>query len=263
MLIDNKGYEEKWRWCSVRCLGVILNRAFPGCLLEKGTGEQRLAGRWEQAMWSTVRGGSGQWGQTAARRVGIYSSQVRSQVQLLSWQGGGARTPQHQCLDEINFLKNQHTTKTPFSHLCPDMAIWKCPLGTARKALLRWSLHSGIVQGVYKFRLDREAVHCRKQWQLTEQQWRLRRSQSRLVLMPQKPPINQSPRGWFISSLSWLSAPRITNTAQKPTRNPTALGYRGCAKAPLGARVGSRCVGHKVRQSFCCQPSRVWGPDTL
>ena len=85
----------------------------------------------------------------------------KSEVQLLSWQGGGARTPQHQCLDEIIF-KNMHTTtKTPLSYLCPDMAIGKCPLDTASKFLFRWSLMqsgNGIVQRGFKFRLDWEAV---------------------------------------------------------------------------------------------------------
>lgn len=75
----------------------------------------------------------------------------------------------------------------------------------------------------------------------------------------EKPPIHWSSRGWFISSLSRSSTPKITNPAQKPARHPTALGCMGCAKALLGVRVGSRCVGHKPRQSLSCQ-SLVWGP---
>ena len=33
----------------MRCLGGLLNRTSPGCLIEKRTGGQRLAGRWSTA----------------------------------------------------------------------------------------------------------------------------------------------------------------------------------------------------------------------
>ena len=97
-----------------------------------------------------------------------------------------------------------------------------------------------------------------------QQQWCLRRSQSRVVLTPQKHLINWSSQSWFIFFLSWPSTPGIINPAQKLPRNPTTLGCLGCAKASLAARVWSRHVGHKAgRQSFCCQSSWVWGPNIL
>lgn len=51
-------------------------------------------------------------------------------------------------------------------------------------------------------------------------------------------------------SLSQSSTPKITNPAPKPARHPTALGCMGCANALLGARVGSRCVGHRPSRVF-------------
>lgn len=147
------------------------------------------------------------------------------------------------------------------------MAIGKCPLDAASKSLLRWSLQqfeNEILQGSYRFRLDREVIHFRKQWWSTGQQWCLRKSQSRVVLTPQKHLINWSSRSWFIFFLSWPSTPGIINPAQKPPRNPTTLGCLGCAKAFLAARVWSRRVDPKAgRQSFCCQSSWVWGPNIL
>lgn len=49
----------------------------------------------------------------------------KSQVQLLSWQGGGARTSQHQCLDEIIFKKIHTQQPKPPSLI--SALIW--PLG--------------------------------------------------------------------------------------------------------------------------------------
>lgn len=58
--------------------GVLLNRASPGCLLEKGPGGQRLAGRWSTAGEGVVNGDQVQPGELESVLL------VRSQVQLLS-----------------------------------------------------------------------------------------------------------------------------------------------------------------------------------
>ena len=214
-------------------------------------------------MWSTVQGGSGQWGQTAARRVGICSSQVRSQVQLLSWQGGGARTPQHQCLDEINFFKKSAHNQNPILLSLPWYGHLEMPNGHSQQIFTQMIFAQWNCARSLQVQIGQRGGPFQKTVTID---WTAVATQKVSVQAGSYAPRNlrltdHLEAGLF--PLSHGSALLELQTAQKPTRNPTALGYLGCAKAPLGARVGSRCVGHKVRQSFCCQCSWVWGPDTL
>lgn len=124
MLNGNRCYEEKWRWCSHVLWGVC------GCFWIGHPQDASL--RRGQVGKDLLEGGAlpgREWsvGTKWAWRVGTCSSQVRSQVQLRSWQGGGARTPQHQCLDEINFFKM--STQPPQSYSLTSTLRW--PLGNA------------------------------------------------------------------------------------------------------------------------------------
>lgn len=191
---------------------------------------------------------------------------AQSQVQLLSWQGGGARTPQHQCLD-ASIKKNKINTQGPKPHSLISALIghWEMPVRTQLA-----NLYSGDLWHSLRTELCKEVTSSDWTERLSFQKtmkidWTQTATQKVSVQggsYAQKPLIHWSSRGCFISSLSWSSTPKITNPAQKPARHPIALGCIGCAKALLGARGGSRCGGHRARQSFSCL-SLVWGPDAL
>lgn len=115
------------------------------------------------------------------------------------------------------------------------------------------------MQRGYKFTLDREAVVLENR-----EYPQFRRFQSRVVLRPTNllPFTNHLKVVYFVSLLAQhsLNYKHSSEANQKPyCFGPPWV----CAKAPLGARLGSRHVGRQSRQSFYCSSSWVWEPNVL
>lgn len=116
-------------------------------------------------------------------------------MQLLSWQGGGARTPQHQCLDEIFFLIYKQGPK-PHILISALIGHWEMPAGHSQQIYIQMIFDTVWEQNCAKrlqVQIGQTGCHFRKQWKSTEQEWQLRRFQFRVVLMPRNLQLTDHP----------------------------------------------------------------------